>query len=712
MRLAPLHFFLLLPALAGCSQVTPETEAPAAAPPRPAQRPHVLTSHGQERVDEYYWLREREDPEVIAYLEQENAWLKQRMAHTEGLQAELFEEIKGRIKQNDSSVPAKEGEWYYYSRYEEGMQYPYYCRKAAGADGPVGDEQIMLDVNVLAEGHDFFSVGNLEVSPDGKLLCWAEDARGRRIYKLRFKDLESGEVLADEIADMAGDAVWANDNRTVFYVRQDLDTLRSHLVLRHTLGDDPSTDALIFDETDDTFYCGVDRSLSGEYLFIESSQTITDEVHYLKADDPMGDWQIIQPRSRGLEYSVEHAGENFLVRTNHEAENFQLMLAPIATPGVRNWNGFIAHRAEVYLGGFVAFNDFLVVSERADAQTRLRVLRWDGSDDHYLEFDDPVYVVRPSGNRETDSDTLRFAYESLTTPDSVFDYDMAARTRVLRKQEEVLGGFDAADYVSERIWVDARDGARVPVSLVMRRDQVGKGPVPLLLYAYGSYGASMDPYFSAPRLSLLDRGFAYAIAHIRGGQEMGRSWYEDGKLMNKRNTFFDFVDVGRALVASGRTAEDRLFAQGGSAGGLLMGAILNDAPELWRGVVAQVPFVDVITTMEDDTIPLTTFEYDEWGNPADAAAFEYMMSYSPYDNVGALPYPDTLVTTGLHDSQVQYWEPAKWVPRLRDRMTGDGEILFRCEMNAGHGGASGRFRRYKETALVYAFLLDRIGDGV
>lgn len=712
MRLAQLHFLLLLPAFAGCSQVTPQTDTPTAAPPRPAQRPHVLTSHGQERVDEYYWLRERENPEVIAYLEQENAWIQQRMAHTEELQATLFEEIKGRIKQNDASVPAKEGEWYYYSRFEEGMQYPIYCRKAASAAGPMGAEQIMLDVNVLAEGHEFFSVGNLEVSPDGKLLCWAEDARGRRIYDLRFKNLETGEVLADEITDMAGDAVWANDNRTVFYVRQDLDTLRSHLVLRHTLGDDPSADALIYDETDETFYCGVDRSLSGEYLFIESSQTMSDEVHYLKADNPMGDWQVIQPRARGLEYSVEHAGEYFLVRTNHEAENFQLMLAPIATPGVRNWHGYIEHREDVYLGGFVAFSDFLVISERADAQSRLRVLRWDGSDDHYLEFDDPVYVVRPSGNREMESGTLRFAYESLTTPDSVMDYDMAARTRVLRKQDEVLGGFDSADYVSERIWVDARDGAKVPVSLVMRRDQVGKGPVPLLLYGYGSYGASMDPYFSAPRLSLLDRGFAFAIAHIRGGQEMGRSWYEDGKLMNKRNSFFDFVDVGRALVASGHTSEDRLFAQGGSAGGLLMGAILNDAPELWRGVVAQVAFVDVITTMEDDTIPLTTFEYDEWGNPADADAFEYMMSYSPYDNVGALPYPDTLVTTGLHDSQVQYWEPAKWVPRLRDRMTGDGEILFRCEMNAGHGGASGRFRRYKETALVYAFLLDRVGDGV
>ena len=681
------------------------------APPRPEQREHVLVSHGQQRVDEYYWLRERENPEVLAYLAAENAWLAQRMAPTEPLQERLFEEIKGRIKQDDSSVPEREGGWFYYVRYEDGKQYGIHCRRKADGHDMVGPEQVLIDGNQRAEGHDFYSLGALEPSPDGRLLAFSEDTVGRRIQTLRFKDLETGEILPDVLHDVNGNLAWASDNRTLFYGKQDLETLRSHLILRHELGADPAGDPVVFDETDETFMCWVERSRSGGYLFIQSSQTISDEVRYLRADDPTGVWQVVEPRRRGLEYEVDHAGDYFLVRTNHEAENFQLMLAPVTAPGLVNWHGFVEHRADVYLGGALPFQDFLVIAERADALTRLRVMKWDGSDDHVIAFDEPAFVVRASGNPEFDTDMLRFHYESMTTPSSVYDYQVETRARVLRKRQEILGGFDPADYIAERIWIDARDGTRVPVSLVQRREVVGKGPAPLLLYGYGSYGSSTDPSFGAARLSLLDRGFVFAIAHVRGGQELGRPWYEDGKLLNKRNTFNDFVDVGRALVAQGRTAPDRMFAQGGSAGGLLMGAVVNQSPELWRGIVAQVPFVDVITTMEDDTIPLTTSEYDEWGNPADPVYFEYMMSYSPYDQVAALDYPDILVTTGLHDSQVQYWEPAKWVARLRDRKTGDGEVLFRCEMDAGHGGGSGRYRRYKETALVYAFLLDRVGLG-
>ena len=708
--LLPLHAALLLLAMSSCANPGGGDTATALdGPPRAEQRDHVLVSHGQERVDEYYWMRERTDPQVIAHLEAENAWLAQRMAHTEPLQEKLFEEIKGRIKQDDSSVPTREGGWFYYVRYEDGKQYGIHCRRKADGHDMSGPEQVILDANERAEGHSFYSLGALEPSPDGNLLAFSEDTVGRRIQTLRFKDLRTGEMLPDVLPEVTGNLAWASDNRTFFYGKQDLETLRSHLILRHELGSDPAADPVVFDETDETFSCYVSRSRSGDYLFIGSSQTISDEVRFLRADDPTGEWRIVQPRQRGLEYDVEDAGEYFLVHTNPEAVNFRLMLAPIESPGLEEWRGYIEPRDDVYISGALGFKDFLVVSERADALTRLRVLKWDGTDDHLIEFDEPAYVVRASGNPEFDTDMVRFRYESMTTPDSVYDYQPESRSRVLRKRDEILGGFVQEDYVAERIWIDARDGTKVPVSLVQRKELVGKGPAPLMLYGYGSYGASMDPSFSATRLSLLDRGFVYAIAHVRGGQELGRRWYDDGKLLNKRNTFNDFVDVGRALVAQGRTASDRLFAQGGSAGGLLMGAVVNQAPDLWRGIVAQVPFVDVVTTMEDDTIPLTTFEYDEWGNPADPVYFEYMMSYSPYDQVAAQDYPDILVTTGLHDSQVQYWEPAKWVARLRDRKTGDGEVLFRVEMDAGHGGGSGRYRRYKETALVYAFLLDRMG---
>lgn len=688
--------------MTGCQ--TPSNDTPTEAP-RAVEKPHVLKGAlGDERHDPYYWLRERENPEVLAYLEAENDWTDVQMAHTEQLQEELFEEIKGRIKQDDTSVPARKGAWYYYSRTEDGKQYPIHCRRAAGPDGPSGEEQVLLDVNELAEGHEFFSATGLRVSPDASKLAFCTDERGRRIYSMHVKDLESGEVQTDLVAEMTGNLAWANDNRTLVYTKQDPQTLRSHLVYRHEIGGS-GDDVLIFDETDETFYCSVYRSRSGEYLLIHSGQTITDEVRFVRADDPTGEWQLVQERERGLEYSVDHANDAFWIRTNWDATNFRLMKADPAAPSKAHWEEFLATREEVFFEGMEAFREHVVLVERENALTRLRVMRWDGSEDHAIAFDEPVYIVESGDNREWDQHLLRFNYESMTTPDSVYEYDMNTRERKLLRREEVLGGFDPADYRTERVWVTARDGKQVPVSLVKRADAAA-GPQSLLLYGYGSYGASMDPHFSAARLSLLDRGFSFAIAHVRGGQEMGRTWYEDGKLLKKRNTFTDFIDCGRALCESGWTTPEQLYAQGGSAGGLLVGAIANMAPELWNGIVAQVPFVDVVTTMEDDSIPLTTFEYDEWGNPADPTYYEYMMSYSPYDNVDAKDYPHMLVLTGLHDSQVQYWEPAKWVARLRDMRTNDNKLLFKTEMHAGHGGASGRYRRYREVAFTYAFLID------
>jgi oligopeptidase B len=701
--LAFLLLLLLLP-MTGCQTPSSSANIPTEAP-RAAIHPHVLKGAlGDERHDPYYWLRERENPEVIAYLEAENAWTKVQTAHTSDLQVELFEEIKGRIKQDDSTVPARKNGWYYYSRTEDGKQYPIHCRRAAGPDGPSGEEQILLDVNELAEGHEFFSATGMRVSPDASKLAFCTDSRGRRIYALHVKDLNTGAVQTELVPEMTGNVTWANDNRTLVYTKQDPETLRSHLVYRHEIGGS-GPDVLIYDETDETFYCTVYRSRSDEYLFLHSGQTITDEVRFVRADDPSGEWQVLHARERGLEYEVDHASGAFWIRTNWDATNFRLMQADPAAPAKANWKEFLATREEVFFEGMETFREHLVLVERENALTRLRVMRWDGSDDHSIAFDEPAYIVESGDNREWDNYLLRFNYESMTTPDSVYEYDMNTRERKLLRRDPVLGGFDPADYRTERVWVTARDGKRVPVSLVKRADAPA-GPASLLLYGYGSYGASMDPSFSSARLSLIDRGFTYAIAHVRGGQEMGRAWYEDGKLLNKRNTFTDFIDCGRALCEAGWTSPAQLYAEGGSAGGLLVGAIANMAPELWNGIIAQVPFVDIMTTMEDDSIPLTTFEYDEWGNPADPKSYEYMLSYSPYDNVEAKDYPNLLVMTGLHDSQVQYWEPAKWVARLRAMRTNDNKLLFKTEMHAGHGGASGRYRRYKEAAFTYAFLLD------
>ncbi len=687
--------------------------------------PFEMTEHGDTRVDNYFWMRlsdaqkEAETPDaqtqdVLDYLAAENDYIDSKLAHTEGLQQKLFDEIVGRIKKDDRSVPVRNRGYWYYTRYEEGKEYAINCRKPAGDEVKYGDctgaEEVLLDQNELAEGFDYFAVGGMGVSDDNRLMAFGVDTVSRRQYTVRFKDLTTGEMLADEIPLTTGGATWAADNKTVFYTRKDPQTLRSFQVYRHVLGTPVEDDALVFEETDETFNCGVYRSKSDEYLVIYTSQTLSQEYRVLKADDPMGEWRIIQPRERNLEYGISHYGDHFYIVTNLDAKNFRLMKTPVDATTKDNWEEVIPHREDVFLEGIDIFKNYLVVEERMEGLNQIRIRSWDGSKDEYLEFNDPAYTAGTRSNPDFDTEILRFGYSSMTTPSSTYDHNMRTGERILLKQQEVIDeNFSPDNYTSERLMVEVRDGVKVPVSMVYRKGTERNGQNPFLLYAYGSYGSSMDPYFSSVRLSLLDRGFVYAIAHIRGGQELGRQWYEDGKLLKKQNTFNDFEDVGRAMVEMGYTSPEHLYAMGGSAGGLLMGAVMNQAPELFNGVVAAVPFVDVVSTMLDETIPLTTFEWDEWGNPADSVYYHYMKSYSPYDQVQAQGYPNTLVTTGYWDSQVQYWEPAKWVAKLRELKTGDNTLLFHTNMDAGHGGQSGRFRRYKEVALEYAFMLDLEG---
>ena len=679
-------------------------------PPVAAKKPVELTMHGDTRVDDYFWLRERENPDVIAYLDAENAYFAAETVHLDSLRETLFEEIKGRIKQDDASVPYRLGDHFYYHRYEEGKEYPIYVRRAGSLDAA---EEIVLDVNALAEGHDFYStrVAPSSVSPDGAVLAFAADTTGRRIYTIHFKDLATGAMLPDEIPAVTGNLAWANDSRTLFYAKQDPATLRSDRIFRHTLGTDVADDALVYEETDDTFGAYVGKTKSRDYLVIGSYQTLSTEYRVLDADDPGGAWRVVQPRRRDLEYHVDHIGDHFYIHTNLDAENFRLMRTGEDETGLAHWEEVIPHRADVLLESAELFDDYLVLSERADGLMRLRVRPWDDPDAAYdIAFDDPAYVVAATANVNPESRVLRFVYESPTTPTTTYDYDMATRERRLLKREEVLGGFDAANYRAERLWAPARDGRRVPVTVVYRTDQFAHdGTNPLLLYGYGSYGYSIDPGFNPTVLSLLDRGFVYATAHIRGSQTLGRQWYEDGKLLRKKNTFTDFIDAAEFLRAERYGDPERLYAQGGSAGGLLVGAVMNMRPDLFHGVVAAVPFVDVVTTMLDDSIPLTTGEYDEWGNPNDSTYYAYIRSYSPYDNVTAQAYPNVLVTTGLHDSQVQYWEPAKWVAKLRDVKTDANRLYLHTNMEAGHGGASGRYERYRERAREWAFLLDLAG---
>jgi oligopeptidase B len=683
-----------------------DRETRPTSPPVAEKRPVELEMHGDVRVDDYYWLNQREDPEVLAYLEAENAWTESQMAHTEDLQERLFEEIKGRIKQDDESVPYFRDGYWYYTRYEEGKDYPLYCRKRESLDAP---EEIMLDGNEMAEGHGFFSIGGWAVSEGNDILAFAIDTVGRRIYSLRFKNLETGELYPDVLDAGNGNLAWANDNKTLFYTKRDLQTLRSHLIYRHELGTDPASDALVFDETDEEFSSYVFRTKSKRYMMIGSRHTLSSEYRYLDADTPTGDFTVFLPREDEHEYDVDHYGDHFYIQTNWRAKNFRLMRTPITQTAKRFWEDVIPHRDDVLFEGFEIFTNHLVVRERRDGLVQLQVRRWDMSSEHYLDFGEPAYAARISINPEFDTQLLRYTYSSMTTPNSTYDYDMETRGKTLLKQTEVLGDFDSSDYVTERLHAMAADGVRVPISLVYRADERRSGPQPLLLYAYGSYGSSMDASFASDRLSLLDRGFVYAIAHVRGGSEMGRSWYEDGKLFNKMNTFTDFNACAEHLIQEGWTSPDMLYAEGGSAGGLLIGAILNLRPDLYHGAVTRVPFVDVVTTMLDETIPLTTFEYDEWGNPNEKEYYDYMLSYSPYDNVEAKDYPHLLVTTGLHDSQVQYWEPAKWVAKLRAMKTDSNRLLLKTNMEAGHGGASARDQRYRETAFKYAFYLDLAG---
>ena len=690
------------------------TESMFSAPPDAEKQPYSVTIHDTTWNDDYFWMRlsdeqknaatpDAQTQKVLDYLNAENAYKEEVLAPTQALQDSLYNEIVGRIKQDDMSVPLLDNGYWYYTRYEEGKEYAIHCRKKGSMDAP---EEVMLNVNELAEGFSYFEAGGLSVSPDNTLLAYSVDTVSRREYTVYVKNLATGEVYADAIPLTTGGATWANDNKTLFYTKKDPQTLRSHRIYRHTLGTPAAGDVLVFEEKDETFSCGVGKTKSDQYLMISSYSTVSTEWRFLDANQPTGTWKVIQPRERDLEYSVSHYGEHFYISTNRDAKNFKLVRTPVTATTYDHWEDVLPHREETLLEAIEIFKDHLVIEERTAGLTQIRVKRWDGTQDYYVPFQDPAYMAYVGANPDFGTAKLRFGYTSLTTPNTVYEMDMESKDQVQLKQQEVLGGqFDATNYTSERLMIRATDGTEVPVSLVYRKGMKKDGSHPMLLYAYGSYGYSTDPSFSSTRLSLLDRGFVFAIAHIRGGQEMGRAWYEDGKLFKKKNTFTDFIDCAQALIDQKYTSAEHMYAMGGSAGGLLMGAVVNMAPELFHGVIAAVPFVDVINTMLDETIPLTTGEFDEWGNPKDSSYFAYMMSYSPYDNVRAQEYPHMLVTTGYWDSQVQYWEPAKWVARLRDVKTDKNLLLLHCNMETGHGGASGRFKRYRETAMEYAFLL-------
>jgi oligopeptidase B len=667
--------------------------------------PTTLTAHDDALIDDYYWLNDRENPEVIAYLNAENEYLNASLAHTKDLQEKLYAEIVGRIKQEDQSVPYFHHGYFYLTRYEEGGEYPIYARKKGSLEAT---EEVLLHVPTLAQGHGYFAIGSRSVSPNNRYLAYGEDTVSRRIYTIRFKDLETGELLPEVIENTNGSAIWSSENGYVFYTAKDPVTLRGYKIFRHQMGTSVADDVEVFHEECETFDAFVGKTKSEKYIAICSHQTISHEYQILEADKPLDAFKMFQPRERGLEHQIDHFEDRFYVLTNLEAQNFRLMVTLETATTKENWQEVIPHRADVLLEGMEIFKDYLVLSERKSGITQLRVRPWQG-EEHYIQFPEAVYMAYVGTNLEFDTPYLRLGYQSLTTPSSVFDYHLENRKLNLLKQETVLGDFSSDNYQAERVYVTVRDGVKVPLSIVYRKGFKKDGSQPLLLYGYGSYGYSMDPFFSSGRLSLLDRGFVYVIAHIRGGEEMGRYWYEDGKLLKKKNTFNDFIDCAEYLLQEKYTSQDKLFAMGGSAGGLLMGAIVNQRPDLWKGIIAAVPFVDVITTMLDDSIPLTTFEYDEWGNPNDLEYYNYMKSYSPYDNVEAKDYPTMLITTGLHDSQVQYWEPAKWIAKLRVMKTDSNPLYLYTNMDAGHGGASGRFKRFKETALEYAFLLDLAG---
>ena len=669
-------------------------------PPRAQKIPHKMSLHGHERTDDYYWLRERENAHVVSYLKAENSYREKVMAPFKSLQTALFDEMKARIKQDDSTVPARLGDYWYYTRFEEGHEYPLYCRKKGSLDA---DEELLLDVNELAAGHDFCLVRGFKLSPDHTIVSYAVDFVGRRQYTLRFKDLKSGEVLADEIADMTGNFEWANDNKTVFYSQQHPETLRWEKIYKHVLGS--QTDELVYFEEDETFDSSIGKTLSEKYLTILNDSKLQTEELILKANHPEEQFVPFLKREDKHEYYIEHGGDCWYILTNDKAKNFKLMKTPEKTTEKSSWSVVVPHKNDVLLQDFAVFKDFVVIEEMSYALPHLHILDRGTKEMYYVDCEEPLYVAYVDENLEYDSKILRYGFESLKTPESIFDFDMATRSKELKKQQPVLGGFDSNNYTTERLWARATDGTEVPMSLLYRKDLAKNGSNPTLIYAYGSYGFSRSPNFSAERLSLVDRGFIFAMAHVRGGSEMGRSWYEDGRQLKKKNSFTDFIDCTKFLIAQEYTSPGHLYARGGSAGGLLMGAVANMAPELYHGIIAAVPFVDVITTMLDESIPLTTSEYDEWGNPNDKAFYDYILSYSPYDNVEAKDYPNMLITAGLHDSQVQYWEPAKWIAKLRELKTDDNLLLLYTNMEAGHGGASGRFEALKEDAMEYAFLL-------
>lgn len=667
--------------------------------------PKQLKKHNQVRTDNYFWLNDRENPEVIDYLNKENDYYDAMTAHTKDFQKSLFEEMKGRIKEDDQSVPYLYNGYYYITRYEKGQDYPIYSRKKESLDAK---EEILFDCNELAKGHTFFQLGGLSVSPDNRFASFGVDNVGRRIYTIQIKDLETNEIFPDVIENATGGSVWANDNHTLFYTRQDKVTLRANQIFKHKLGTTADKDVLVYEEKDDTFNVSVGKEKSKKYIVIGAESTLTTEYRILNSDTPDAEFKVFQPRVRGLEYSISHFGDSFYILTNKDkATNFKLMKTPENVTEKKHWIEVIAHREDVLIEDIEIFSNYLVVEERSNGLNHIRIMPWSGEGEYYLPFGSETYNAYTTTNVDFDTDILRYSYQSMATPSSVIDFNMKTKEKEIKKEQAVLGGqFDKNNYIEERVWATAKDGVKVPISLVYRKDLKKDGTNPLLQYAYGSYGVTMEPYFSTTRLSLLDRGFIYAIAHIRGGEDLGRQWYEDGKLLKKKNTFTDFIDCSQFLIHEKYTSPAHLYAEGGSAGGLLMGAVVNMAPELYHGVIAQVPFVDVITTMLDDSIPLTTGEYDEWGNPNNKKYYDYMLSYSPYDNVKEQVYPNLFVSTGLHDSQVQYWEPAKWVAKLRTVKKGSPVLYLHTNMDAGHGGASGRFEALKELAKEFTFLLD------
>ncbi|MBQ4915524.1 S9 family peptidase [Maribacter sp. MMG018] len=673
--------------------------------PRAKKITKQLVAHNDVRLDDYYWLNDREDPEVISYLKSENEYYDQMTSHTKAFQDVLFKEMKGRIKEDDSSVPYKLNGYWYKTRYETGKEYPIYTRFKGSLDA---EEETIFDCNEMAKGHDYFSLGGISVSPDNKLAVFGVDTVSRRQYVLRVKNLETGEIYDDKIENTTGGGVWTNDNKTFYYTKKDPVTLRSDKIYKHVLGTSVDDDELVFHEEDETFSTFVYKTKSKKYIVIGSHSTLTSEFQIMSLDNPEAGFKVFSPRKRGLEYSIAHYDDSFYILTNKDgATNFKLMKVGEENTDAEHWQEFIGHREDVLLNDIEIFKDYYVLSERKNGLNRIKIVRWDGADAYYLPFNSETYTAYVGNNPDFDTELLRYSYNSLTTPSSVIDFNMATKEKEVKKEQEVLGGtFKKENYVEKRIWAIAADGVKIPISIVHHKNFPLSKETPVLQYAYGSYGYTIDPYFSTVRLSLLDRGFAYAIAHIRGGEYLGRPWYEDGKLLKKKNTFTDFIDCSKFLISEEMTSPDHLYAMGGSAGGLLMGAIANMAPELYNGIIATVPFVDVVTTMLDDSIPLTTGEYDEWGNPNQLEYYEYMKSYSPYDNVKPQDYPNMLVTTGLHDSQVQYFEPAKWVAKLRDLKTDENILLFHINMEAGHGGASGRFEALRETAKEYAFLLD------